>query len=1138
MSLQHDFEYNPALSAASSFLAEADAARFLLVGESLDVGEGLPAGFEAVAECRYRSEGDGPVSLARGNYRFRIRDGTAVMLVTGGESPASPTRGNPTPDASSPLESARDWFEYLWAAADPIPKPGFDVHADVATVPGNRETVVRSRRFSAGSWRYSVRLDGRIRELLEGSLAPVVIEGDPLEWVARPPGGMRGVAATLTRAKLAEHLTDTVFSYRASRTIFRAYQFRPVIKMLRTGRRRLLLADEVGLGKTIEAGLVWTEFDARREADTVLVVCPSGLVEKWRDEMSERFGFETERLDSAGLDDLLERAASDRMPTRFRAVCSLERLRVWDGLERMNDLAPRFDLVVVDEAHALRNLGTRSYALGDLLSDWAEILLFLSATPLNLGNDDLFNLLRLLNPSDFDDRYALRTQLEPNAVLNDISASLFDRSVSNLQRRERLLGIGELRYGGVVAARPEYRQLEELLEHERLDHAQIAEAKGLLGELNTLSTVITRTRKVEIDEDKTVREPMIVDVALTDAERRLYDEVHAWQLKRAAARDMHVHFIGQMALRLAGSCLQATRSHVLARGTGGSFERLVDEDGLVGDSAFFAEDPASPFGDDRADSDAWDEPPPEVLDAARSLGSVDTKFDEFLGAVNEIVSQGRRVLVFTFSRHTIAYLHDRIAAHHRTGQLHGGVPQRERRTTMARFRDGDFDVMLATRVASEGLDFEFCGAVVNYDLPWNPMEVEQRIGRIDRFGQQNDKIYVLNFHTPGTIETDIIERVHSRIGVFAASIGELEPILRAEFPRIRDAMFDFRLTAAERHRKLDEALAALEHQSNIKTEIEDAADSLNVLDNAEVDGFANDVIRSGRYVGQPELVWLLEDWAATAPGAACRRAGEAGRPTWLHFRGNAQLAENLLGVQAEGERSASEIAALSTLLQNEMDIPLCLDQETARRQGADLLNANHPLVRAALRTPSSGQTRFGALGIETADIEAGEYLILVAIARWSGVRPAAELWTAATDRVGRSIGPAPGDALLAALAEAALKPPRRHVNGWEDRHVLVCRSELESRHIAEDKRRRAENERMISARRISIEESFDRKVANVDKRIRTLRAEGKPATIHMFESQRRMNDYRRSQALHRLDEARAGSLELEYVALCAVEVSP
>ena len=1138
MSRQHDFEYNPALSEAAAFLAAANASRFLLVGDPLDAGEGLPEGFEAVAECRHRSEENGPVPLARGNYRFRLPDRNAVMLVTGGNPAATPARGSRTPDASSPLECARDWFEHLWTVAIPMPQPEFSVHADVMTVPGNRETYVRSRRFSAGSWRYRVRLVGKTRELLGGALAPVALEGDPLEWVARPPGSMRGVAATLTREKLAEHLTDTVFSFRATRTIFRAYQFRPVIKMLRTGRRRLLMADEVGLGKTIEAGLVWTEFDARREADKVLVVCPSGLVEKWRDEMSQRFGFETERLDTAGLDELLERAATDRMPARFRAVCSLERLRVWNGLEQMNDLAPRFDLIIVDEAHALRNLGTRSYALGSLLSEWADILLFLSATPLNLGNDDLFNLLRLLNPSDFDDRYALRTQLEPNAVLNGISSSLFDRTLSNRERQAWLHEIRNLRYGDVVAARPEYRQLEDLFEHEQLHHAQIAEAKGLLSELNTLSTVITRTRKVEIDEDKTVRESRVVDVRLTEAERRLYEAIHEWQLKRAEARDMHVHFIGQMTLRLAGSCLQATKGHVLARAAGQTFDPLIDEDGLLDESVLSVENATSSLDDDRTDPDAWDDPPSEVVDAARSVGAVDTKFEEFLGAVGEIIQHGRQVLVFTFSRYTIAYLYDRLANHYPTGQLHGGVPQQERRKTMARFRNGEFDVMLATRVASEGLDFEFCGAIVNYDLPWNPMEVEQRIGRIDRFGQQEEKVYVLNFHTPGTIETDIIDRVHHRIGVFSASIGELEPILRSELPNIRRAMFDFRLSPAEHDKKLDEALAALEHKAQIQTEIEDAADSLNVLDNAEVDGFADDVIRNGRYVGQPELVWLLEDWAATAPGAACRRTDEDGKPLWLHFRGNAELAENLLGVQAEGERSASEIAALCTLLQNEMDIPLCLDQETARRQGADLLNANHPLVRAALRTPHTGQTRFGTLGVKTADVDPDEYLVLIAIARWNGVRPAAELWTAATDKAGRPIGPTPGNTLLAALAEAEFQPGRRQTDEWEERHVLVCRSELESRHIAEDRRRRAENERMITARRISVEESYDRRVADIDRRIQTLRAEGKPATIHMFESQRRTQDYRRGRALQGLEEARAGALELEYVALCALEVSP
>jgi superfamily II DNA/RNA helicase len=107
------------------------------------------------------------------------------------------------------------------------------------------------------------------------------------------------------------------------------------------------------------------------------------------------------------------------------------------------------------------------------------------------------------------------------------------------------------------------------------------------------------------------------------------------------------------------------------------------------------------------------------------------------------------VLLFSFSRPTLAYLYERLSPTMRVAVMHGGIHKDERTELIARFRRGEFDVLLASRVASEGLDFEFCSAVVNYDLPWNPMEVEQRIGRIDRFGQTEDKVLILNFHTPG-----------------------------------------------------------------------------------------------------------------------------------------------------------------------------------------------------------------------------------------------------------------------------------------------------------------------------------------------------------------------------------------------------
>ena len=138
------------------------------------------------------------------------------------------------------------------------------------------------------------------------------------------------------------------------------------------------------------------------------------------------------------------------------------------------------------------------------------------------------------------------------------------------------------------------------------------------------------------------------------------------------------------------------------------------------------------------------------------------------------------------------------------------------------------------------------------------MEVEQRIGRIDRFGQSEEKVVILNFHTPGTIETDIIERVHERIGVFNDSIGELEPILQSKASELRDAMFNFKLSAEQRQAQIDQTLAAVEAQAQVKEEIESASQYLVSTDRAAIDGFEDELLQQGRYVGQPELVRLLK----------------------------------------------------------------------------------------------------------------------------------------------------------------------------------------------------------------------------------------------------------------------------------------
>jgi superfamily II DNA or RNA helicase len=1115
----HELSYLPVVLDAAGVVESLRPPRVLVVGPR------IPDGVEVAPDVKLLDESG--VALPAGVYTFEEDDGHSVMVVTEGALPGMPEHADWSAPDDHALIRSYGWFGAWWDQAAAVPTPAFAVNAPVLVLPDRQEGHVRRRDYDHGEWFYDVRLDGGTKQFRERTLAAPEIDDDPFQWIARPADPARRLAATITRAKLSEDLTDTVYSFRASRTIFRPYQFRPILRLLASGSMRLLVADEVGLGKTIEAGLVWTELDARRQADRVLIVCPSMLVGKWRGEMEQRFGYDLVELDGPALDDMLDKFEDDRFPRRFHGVVSVERLRVWGGLERLAQLSPQFDLIVVDEAHIFRNSGTRSHALGALLSDWADAFVFLSATPLNLGNDDLFNLLELLAPGEFDDRIVLEQRLMPNAVLNRVSASLIDRTISSATRLAWLGDLDQLVFGRTVTSRPEYAELVELLRRDELGPGDIALGRRLVSTLHALSAVVTRTRKVEIQDHKAVREVVPIDVEWTEEEADLYRQIDAWQQARARRLGLPVGFATQMPLRLASTCLPAARDRILGRaGQAVVLADLADEEELDLDGGGLDEAERRMLEDP-------DVPSSEVVAAAKRLGDVDTKFDRFVETLRPIVEDGRQVLLFSFSRPTLAYLYERLSPTMRVAVMHGGIHKDERPELIARFRRGEFDVLLASRVASEGLDFEFCSAVVNYDLPWNPMEVEQRIGRIDRFGQTEDKVLILNFHTPGTIETDIVDRVHTRIGVFTDSIGELEPILRRSVGELRKTMFDFRLTPEQRDRRLDEMMAAIEEQRHALAEVENASAFLASADQAEIDGLERDLVSSGRYVGQPELVLLLEEWVARAGGARCQVSDDG---KWLHIRGSAALDADLRTVQTLGERSAAEIDQLSKALRDEVDVHLCLDQEHAREVGATLLSANHPFVRAALASSGSGAARYASLRLESPDLEPGRYVVTISLVKWSGVRPSAELWTSAIALDGGAEGDDVGRATLAALAEARWGEGPI-VSAPIERALQSATSDIRRRLLAEEARRIQENESLLELRRISLRETFQRKEGVIRRRIASARAGGSTVAVRLGESQLAAQSRMLADAEAQLENAGRGSMDLEHLAVCHVEVT-
>lgn len=1113
--INNSWGYHPVVEDVTRFV------RDLQFGDALFLGPGIPDIADHVSAMRLVRSPE--LTLPSGFYWFGGGGDVRLLVVTGGGAAGQPKMVMNTELAEDdPLVDVLGWFEELWSVAETIARPRFVPHSEVIVKAFGADGFIRNRRCVDGRWTYEVRSDGRVQNLSEHSLDPMPDGDDPEEWVRLEPATSKRFSATLTRAKLYGSFTDTVFSFRATRTLFRPYQFRPVMKLLSTEKMRLLIADEVGLGKTIEAGLIWTELDARQLAHRVLILCPSSLVAKWKREMEERFGYELTELTTGELSNLSSRLEQDRLPRRAAYICSIERMRKWDDLERVSDMKLSFDLAIVDEAHAFRNQGTRSNALGALVSEWARALVFLSATPLNLGNSDLYNLLELLAPGEFGSMDVLEEQLEPNAQLGRIGASLLNSDVTNGQRLAWLRDVRSTTFGAALAARREYAMLAELFSQQELNARDVVRARRLLSSLHALSAVVTRTRKVEIQEDKAVREALEVNVEWSPLERDFYRSFYQWCVERADAVNMPVGFSMQMPLRVASTCIPVAKQMVLGW-----------------QAPIVLADPDDPDGEEfKAPSESQlIPPPPELTKLANALDDCDTKYDAFVPAIRNLLQQGRQALIFTFSLPTISYLQRRLSEEFRVAVLNGTVVPAQRHRIIADFRRGDYDIVIANRVASEGLDFEFCSAVVNYDLPWNPMEVEQRIGRIDRIGQREEKIYVVNFHTPGTIESDILERVMARIGVFEHSIGELEPIISSHLRELRELVYDFDLSDAERERRTAEIMTAIEERAMTRSEVENAAPSLLSSDGADIEGLEAALVRQGRYVGQDELALLVEDWAYVSGGSTRREQSGS----MLVLTGNAELATQVRALSEARQRSTREVQELVSMLMNETDIALSLNQERSRQEMTQLLTANHPLVRAALDVQSHRQSRFAhiKMGSATMDVTCGQYLVLLAVADWRGLRPSREIWASVRHLRDGAPGPDPlGDAVLSGLASASLQDSATALDGDVLSVTRLAKRELSERWQQDEIVRRSENDALIETRRLSMNSVHERLRSQIDQRIVTLRRDNRShQVLRLFEGQMRREDERYAAELMRVQDAQSEcGMTLEWLAACVVDV--
>jgi superfamily II DNA or RNA helicase len=1017
--------------------------------------------------------------LHRGTYLFRVGGRWSAIVVDAGLEPVTPESGRER-YTEGHLGTASYVFDHVWGSAHVHAGASRFQVGDVVSPVGAKNRLGRVRKVVVREEGYEVHvdIDGQTSQFSEDAL--VRIEGDPRDpefWISAEPADVEQLAFTLTWTKLKHPLTDTLYSFASSKTVFRPYQFVPVLKLLSSPTGRLLIADEVGLGKTIEAGLIWSELEQRANLNQVLVVAPASLTLKWKAEMERRFDRRLNVLRASDLADFAARLRDGQDPP-LSGVISLEALRsATSVLETLNELRPKLDLVIVDEAHAMRNRGTKNHDLGLLLSDWADYLIFLSATPLNLGQDDLFNLVNLLSEEEFTDRAVFNSQLEPNQVLNDIARELVgDGRKRPKKLRDRLDDIDAMTLGSMVVSRPDFQALRDLLDCDApLSSAEVAKAKRFIAELNTLSGVFTRTRKVDVPDAKAVRQPEQVNVNWTTEEAEFYRSVYRLYMQRSLQAGTPPGFGMQMPLRQAASCIPAMQELLRSKDPG-IFLREVDDfdDGVE---------------DDVGEQHLWD-----VMPQARPV-SVDSKFDALLDRLLQARNQGlRQVMIFSFFRRTLSYLAGRLESDFSLRVMTGSTKMDERQRIMDDFRAGEFEMLLLSQVGAEGLDFEFCNVLVNYDLPWNPMQVEQRIGRLDRFGQEHEKIFVFNMHVPGTIESDIFERLYSRIGVFTRSIGELEPILRDDFSALNKRLLDPRLTEQQRREQADRMAVAMESRSQEIQRLGESGGLLSSIDQLRIDGMTDEGPSDGRFVGAAEVRRILQHLFDRLGG----RVSSPDTEGICDLIGSDQLAYRLRTAGLPSRGSMFPPAKLSSMLLDGERVRVTFDADVASKHNVELLSSRHPLI--ALAMEEFGQDalslrRFGGVGIPGLTSE-NRYLARVDLAASTGIRPLLELWVTAVDMETGERNDEIGPHLLRGLAEGTLRP-------WNASVTPGLRSRLDevdtlagTRRIAVERERRRDNEALVEARIQSRLRSNYLKIQRVEATLAELRTSD-PAIVRL-----------------------------------------
>jgi len=616
------------------------------------------------------------------------------------------------------------------------------------------------------------------------------------------------------------------------------HQAKAFTRLYRGWPPRLLLADEVGLGKTIQAGMLLRQAWLAGRAKRLLILAPKAVLGQWQVELREKFNLNWPIYDGRKLvwhaspawRERNERVVDqDRWHREPVVIASSHLMRRRDRAAALLEEAEPWDLVVLDEAHHARRRAAGTQQEGGPnallrlmrgLKNRAKGLVLLTATPMQVHPVEVWDLLDLLGlPPEWTDRAFLGffediEQPNPSSEALDRMARLF-RSVERrfgevwTEDAQRLTGLSRLKSNRVLRALRDdasipRRQLET---EERRAAVRVMRGYTPIRRLVSRHTreLLRRYFKAGMLTTR-IADRLVEDrfLEMTPEERALYDAVEDYIAstynQASAGERTAVGFVMTIYRRRVASSFRAlhnTLQNRLDAIASGGQTRLtgLDEDvpdDEAGDEVLDADDVAAFERETLAAEEKSDIR--HLLDRIGELPP-DSKLESLKTVLEELRRDDHgQAMVFTQYTDTMDFLREKLLKDTelrlmcfsgRGGEIptaDGAWRQVGRDDAKRRFRDGEADVLLCTDAAAEGLNFQFCGAMVNYDMPWNPMRVEQRIGRIDRLGQQHPIIRIVNLHYEGTVETDVYRALRSRIGLFESVVGRLQPIL-ARLPR-------------------------------------------------------------------------------------------------------------------------------------------------------------------------------------------------------------------------------------------------------------------------------------------------------------------------------------------------------------------